>query len=124
MKPDRKRPSVMLGLLRLTGAGAFLAPQLATRVLALDASPQSRYLVRLFAARNAVMVAGLWTSAGSARRRWWQAGIACDALDVAAALLAVRDGKPRSSALLDAGAALVAGALGVEGLLGEGGEAR
>jgi hypothetical protein len=124
MKPDRKPAQLLLGALRLTGAGAFLAPQLATRVLSLEPSPQSAYLVRLFAARNAAMALGLWRSSASARRLWWQTGVACDALDVAAALLALRAGKPRSSALVDAGAALLATALGVAGLLGEGGEAR
>jgi hypothetical protein len=113
-----------LGLLRLVGAGGFLAPRVATGVLALEPGPHSAYLVRLFAARNVAMTAGLWRSAGAARRLWWQTGIAGDALDVAAGLLALRGGKARSSALLDVGAALAATALGVAGLLGEGGEGR
>jgi hypothetical protein len=124
MTSHRNLARLSLGLLRLPGAGAFLAPQLAARVLALEPTPHSAYLVRLFAARNAVMIAGLWLSAAPARRLWWQTGIACDALDVAAALLALRAGKARSSALVDVGAALAATALGVAGLLSEAGEAR
>jgi hypothetical protein len=114
----------LLGGLRLAGAGSFVAPQVAVRVLSLDASPQSAYLVRLFAARNAAMIAGLWLSRGRARRLWWQTGIACDVLDVGAGLLALREGKPRAAALLDAGAAFAATALGVAGLVAEGGEGR
>jgi hypothetical protein len=120
MRPDRNLTRLLLGALRLTGAGGFLAPRLAASALSLDASPQSAYLVRLFAARNAAMTAGLWLSARPARRLWWQTGIACDALDVGAGLLALRAGKARSSALVDVGAALVATGLGVAGLLGEG----
>lgn len=119
MKLDHKTSRLALGTLRLAGAGTFLAPRIGTHALALDASPQSAYVVRLFAARNAAMTAGLWMSSPSARRLWWQTGIACDALDVAAAALAVREGKPRSSVLSDAVASLVATALGVAGLVGD-----
>jgi hypothetical protein len=52
----------------------------------------------------------------SARRLWWQVGIACDVLDTLAGLLGLRDGKQRSSALVDTGASLVATGLGVAGL--------
>jgi hypothetical protein len=124
MKGDRNTMRRLLVALRLPGAGAFAAPRLASGALALEASPQSAYLVRLFAARNVALSAGLWRSAVPARRLWWQAGIVCDALDVAAGLLALREGKRRSSALVDTGIALAATALGVAGLLAEGGEPR
>jgi hypothetical protein len=124
MKPEGKRTRLLLGGLRLATAGSFVAPRLAARAFAVEASPQSAYLVRLFAARNVALAAGLWISPAPARRLWWQTGIACDALDVGAALLALREGKPRSAALADAAAALVATGLGVAGLLAERGGAR
>jgi hypothetical protein len=124
MKPDRKTFALLLGALRLPGAGAFAAPQLATRMLSLPSGPHSAYLVRLFAARNAAMTAGLLLSAPPARRLWWQTAVACDALDVAAGLLALREGKARSSALLDVGAAALATALGLAGLAADRGAAR
>jgi len=124
MRLDRKRARLALGALRLGVAGGFVAPRIAARAFALEPGPQSAYLVRLFAARNVAMTTGLWASAPPARRLWWQAGVLCDALDVGAALLALREGKPPASAALDAGAALTATALGVAGLLAEGGQAR
>jgi hypothetical protein len=120
MTIDRRDPRLLLGALRLTAAGAFLAPRLAARILALEPVPESAYLVRLFAARNVAMTAGLWASGGRERRLWWQTGIFCDALDVLAAALALREGKARSSSLVDAGASLAATGLGVAGLLVEG----
>jgi len=119
-----KTYALLLGALRLPGAGAFAAPQLATRVLSLPSGPHSAYLVRLFAARNAAMTAGLLLSAPPARRLWWRTAIACDALDVGAGLLALREGKPRPSALVDIGAAALATALGLAGLVADRGAAR
>jgi len=124
MKRDRNAFAVLLSALRLPGAGAFATPQLATRILSLERGPHSAYLVRLFAARNVALSAGLLLSQRPARRLWWQTAIACDALDVAAGLLALRDGKPRASALVDVGAAGVATALGLAGLLADGRAAR
>lgn len=124
MKPDRNRFALLLGALRLPGAGAFATPQLAARILSLERGPHSAYLVRLFAARNVALTAGLLLSAPPARRLWWQTGVACDALDVAAGLLALREGKERSSALVDVGAAGLATVLGLAGLLAERGAAR
>jgi hypothetical protein len=120
MTIDGRRARLLLGTLRLGVAGGFAAPGIAARVLGLEPGPHSAYLVRLWAARNVAMATGLWVSAPPARRLWWQAGILCDALDVGAALLALREGKPRASAAVDAGAALTGTALGLAGLLSEG----
>ncbi len=119
MKLELARPRMLLATLRLAGAGTFILPRIGAHALALDASPQSAYVVRLFAARNAALTAGLLLSGRRARRLWWQAGIACDALDVLAAALAVREGKPRTGVASDAAASLVATALGVAGLLAD-----
>jgi hypothetical protein len=124
MKSDRNTFALLLGALRLPGAGAFAMPRLATRVLSLERGPHSAYLVRLFAARNVALTAGLLLSAPPARRLWWQTGIACDALDVAAGLLALREGKARGSAFVDVGAAGLATMLGLAGLRADRGTAR
>jgi hypothetical protein len=116
--------SLALGGLRLVGAGAFVAPTVGARTFHLDPGPRSNYLVRLFAARNAAMTVGLLMSRGSTRRLWWQTGIACDALDVAAAVLALHEGKARSSAVTDGVLSLTATALGVAGLVRERGDPR
>jgi hypothetical protein len=75
------------------GAGAWIAPRLAGRLFGLDAAanPQLPYVGRLFAARDVALAAGLGLSNGRSRRLWLQLGIACDAADSVAGLLAGRN---------------------------------
>lgn len=110
-------PALLLGLLRTVGGGAIVAPGVGAKVFGVSDDGEGKYLIRLFAARNLAFTAGLLLSKGNARRLWWQAGIACDSLDVAAGLIAFREGKPTKSATIDTGAALAATVLGVAGLL-------
>jgi hypothetical protein len=110
-------PGLMLCALRSVGGAAFLAPTVATRSFHIDDGADEAYLVRLFAARNLALVAGLLASKGQARRLWYKAGIACDVLDIGAGLLGFRAGKKPSSAAVDTGASLVATLLGVAALL-------
>lgn len=122
IKVDREEaPRLGLVALRLFGGGAWALPRVAVKTLGLHDDAESSYLVRLFAARNLALAAGLAAAPRRSRRLWWQVGIACDALDAAAGLLAGLDGKPRESAAVDAGASLVATGLGVAGLITEGG---
>ncbi|MER7845183.1 hypothetical protein ABTZ03_14700 [Kitasatospora sp. NPDC096077] len=109
--------ALLLGGLRGIGGAAFLVPGVGTRTLGIPDDAEGRYLVRLFAARNLALAAGLLASRGDARRLWYRAGIACDALDVAAGLLGFRAGKKRSAAAVDTAASLLATGLGVAGLL-------
>jgi hypothetical protein len=110
-------PRLLLSALRVaTGVGGFAAPGLAARMLALEPGPPSAYLVRLFAARNVAMGTGLLIAPAAARPLLWRVGICADALDVLAALLAMRAGKDRTSASVDAGASLLAAGLGLAGL--------
>lgn len=113
----RDTPGLLLCTLRAPGCAAFLAPAVGTRTFGIDGGAEETYLVRLFAARNVALAAGLLASRGEARRLWYQVGIACDVLDIAAGLLGFRAGKKRSSALADTGASLAAALLGVTGLL-------
>jgi hypothetical protein len=112
-------PRLLLCTLRAFGGAAFLAPGLAARKLHVDDDPETAYLLRLFAARNTALVGGLLASRGETRRLWWQAGIACDALDVAAGVLAFRARKDPTHAIMDTSASLAATALGVAGLWGD-----
>lgn len=112
-------PRLLLSALRTPGSAAFLAPTIGARVFGLTGDAETSYLVRLFAARNVALTAGLLASSGSSRRLWWQAGIACDALDVAAGLLGLREGKERSSALVDTAASATATLLGTAGLIAD-----
>lgn len=112
-------PALLLSTLRTVGGGALLAPALGAKVFGIKDDGEGKYLVRLFAARNLAFVGGLLMSRGEARRLWYQAGIACDSLDVAAGLLAYREGKPTKSATIDTGAALAATLLGIAGMLAD-----
>lgn len=110
-------PALLLGTLRAVGGAAFLAPAMGAKTFGIPTDAEGTYLVRLFAARNVALIAGLLASKGEARRLWYQAGIACDVLDIAAGLLGFRAGKDRSSATVDTAASLAATTLGVLGLL-------
>ncbi|HTZ44770.1 MAG TPA: hypothetical protein VMB79_12985 [Jatrophihabitans sp.] len=110
-------PALLLGVLRSVGAAAFLAPGAGAKTFGIPADGEGKYLVRLFAARNVALTAGLLASRGNARRLWYQAGIACDVLDLGAGLIGFAEGKKRSSATVDTAASLLATAFGVAGLL-------
>jgi hypothetical protein len=77
------------------GALTWLAPRLASRLFGIsaDANPQLPYVARLFAIRDLALAAGLQASEGQARRQWVRIGIACDAADAAAGVLAGRRGE-------------------------------
>lgn len=112
----RDTPALMLCALRAVGGAAFLAPTIGARKLGVSDGADGSYLVRLFAARNVALAAGLMVSRGEARKLWYQAGIACDALDVAAGLLGFKEGKKPSSAAVDTGASVAALVIGLAGL--------
>lgn len=118
MTVDRSAaPMVLLVALRSVGTAAFAAPHLAAKSFGLEPGAESSYIVRLFAARNFALIAGLLASKGKPRRLWWRLGVACDGLDALAGLLALRGGKPASSAMVDTSASLIAAGLGAGGLL-------
>lgn len=106
----------MLASLRMAGGLAYLAPGVAGNVLGLQEDIESRYLTRLFAARNLALTAGLLSAAPGARTGWWRAGVGCDTLDALAGVLALRAGKRRGSAVVDVALSLFAAGLGIEGL--------
>jgi hypothetical protein len=85
----------LAGIRAAIGALTWLAPRLAARLFGIraDANPQLPYVARLFAIRDLALAAGLQSSSGDALRRLVRIGMACDAADAAAGLLAGRRGE-------------------------------
>jgi hypothetical protein len=111
--------SALIGLRSSIGAGAWIAPRLAGRLFGLDAvaNPQLPYVGRLFGVRDVALAAGLGLSSGQSRRLWLQLGIACDAADVVAGILAGRGGQiSKLSTVLVTAPALLGIGLGIAGL--------
>jgi hypothetical protein len=91
------------------------------RAFGLDAAsnPQAPYLSRLFGARDIALGIGTLTSTGEARRRWLTLGVACDAADALAGMMAGRAGYlPKVPTVLVTGTALIAAGLGAAALAG------
>jgi hypothetical protein len=111
--------SLLTGLRAGVGAGAWLTPRFAGRLFGLDpdGNPQLPYLGRLFGVRDAALAAGLQMSEGESRRLWLRMGIACDAADTVAGLLARRNGQlSKLSTVLVTAPALAGIALGISAL--------
>lgn len=115
LKPSLAR-SLLASMRLLIGVGALVAPKFGARLFGLEPerNPGLPYTMRLFAVRDAAMGAGLLRADPRDRGQWVDLGIASDASDVAAALLAGRSGAlPRRAAAMCAVAASVALGLGV-----------
>ena len=76
------------------GVVALASPPLAGRLFRLDtaANPQLPYLTRMFGSREIALGAATLLASGAARRNLVVAGIAVDAADAVAGVLAARDG--------------------------------
>ncbi len=111
--------AVLTGLRTSIGAGAWIVPRLAGRLFGLDpdANPQLPYVGRLFGAREVALATGLQLSSGQGRRVWLRLGIACDAADGIAGLLARRNGEiSKLSVVLVTAPAVVSLGLGIAAL--------
>jgi hypothetical protein len=107
--------NTLTGLRLVVGASSWAAPRLTGRLFGLDveSNPQAPYLARLFGARDLALAWGALGAEGSARRQWLVAGLACDAADALAGVLAGREGYlPRLSSALVSATALGAAAMG------------
>jgi len=114
--------SGLVGVRSAIGVGAWMAPRISGRLFGLDipANPQAPYLARLFGVRDAALAYGLQSTRGAARAQWLKIGIACDAADALAGVLAGRRGElPAFAAVLVTSTALGAAALGIAALQGE-----
>jgi hypothetical protein len=108
--------TTLTGIRTLVGAGTWVAPRLSGSLFGLDvkANPQLPYVARLFAIRDLALAAGVQSSDGDAMRSWVQIGIACDAADAAAGILAGRRGElSRLSTVLVTATALMGVGLGI-----------
>ncbi|HZU60564.1 MAG TPA: hypothetical protein VE983_06330 [Solirubrobacteraceae bacterium] len=106
---------LLIGLRMGIGAGAWLTPRLAGRLFGLDpaGNPQLPYLGRLFGVRDVALGAGAQMSRGDSQRLWLTLGLACDAADAAAGILAGRNGEiPKLTTVLVTAPALLAIGLG------------
>ena len=115
------RLAALTGIRALIGVTTWLAPRLSGRLFGLDpaANPQLPYVARLFAIRDLALAVGLQSSEGDARRLWIQMGIASDAADAVAGVLAGRRGELSPAfAVLVTVPALAAVGLGVAVLQG------
>jgi hypothetical protein len=112
-------PAVLLSTLRTVGAAAFLAPAVGAKKLHINEDADGQYLVRLFAARNIALIAGVLASKGETRKLLLKAGILCDGLDVVAGLIGHRKGRLKKSTVIDTGAAATATLLGLLALATE-----
>jgi hypothetical protein len=107
-------PGRILTTLRFViGSGPWVAPRLSGRLFGLDpdGNPQLTYMARLFGVRNLVLGCTLASTEGDTRRLWWQVGVAVDAVDAVASVLAMRKAEvsPGTGALLTATALCAAG---------------
>lgn len=107
---------VLLTLLRLPGGAAFALPRAGASTFGLEDGPRSRYLVRLFAARNLTLAAGLLLAEPRARAEWYRAAVLCDVLDVAAGVWSEAEGKPSAAARRDTAISATATILALAGL--------
>jgi hypothetical protein len=101
------------------GGVAVAAPDLGVKLFRLDpaANPQLPYMARLFGSREIVLGAATLLARGKTRRNLILAGVAVDAADTAAAVLAGEDGSvDRTTQVLlavPAAAAVLAGLAGL-----------
>jgi hypothetical protein len=101
------------------GIAAWLLPNLTARLFGVRPkdNPQASFVTRLFGVRDAALGVAQMQLTGEARRATWQLGIAVDAADAAAAMIAGRKGTlSKPAALLAAGVALGAVGMGVAAL--------
>ena len=103
----------------IAGSGSWASPKLAWRTFGigqLDDDPRPALATRLFGVRDLALAMAIKHPSNEVRRAALRVGIAVDAIDVVASLIAVRKGAPRSTLLgVTAGAALFV-ALGVAAL--------
>ena len=116
-------PASALSVLRmLVGAGTWAAPGLSWRTFGLGplAGGAPTMLVgRLFGVRDLALGAAVQHSNPDVRRAALQIGVAVDAVDIVATLLAVRRGAPKATLLLIAGGAALFVGLGLSALADE-----
>lgn len=103
----------------LVGVMALAAPGQAFKGAGIDPrrNPQLPFMTRMFGVRDLVLGAGALGTGGDERRRWLQAGIAADVVDLVAAVAGLRAGYlPTHGAVMLAATAATGTALGIAAL--------
>ncbi len=101
------------------GALSWVSPTASSRVFLLGRDPadgRTGLLARLFGIRDLALGLGLQHPSADVRKLVLQAGVAIDTADVAATLLAVRSGAPKSAVLGAAGGAALFVGIGLTAL--------
>ena len=107
------------GLRLLVGVGSWMSPAVSARTFGLAGTadpPGARLALRLFGVRDAALALGALSGDPLVRRTSLRTGIAVDAVDSLATLLALRGGAGRAAGPLVGGGALAFCALGAWGL--------
>jgi hypothetical protein len=111
--------SALSALRMLVGAGTWAAPGLSWRTFGLgplQGGASTMLVGRLFGVRDLALGAAVQHPDPGVRRAALQIGVAVDAVDVVATLLAVRRGAPKATLLLVAGGAALFVGLGLAAL--------
>ncbi len=120
-RPSRRLEAVsaLAALRSAVGLGSWMCPSLTWRAFGLGSpagDPRATVITRLFGIRELALAQAVRHPNPEVRRAALQAGVAVDAIDIVASLVAVRRGAPKVILLtFVAGAALFVG-LGVAGL--------
>lgn len=115
----RQAATALVGLRLAVGAGAWLLPETTGSLFGIPAArnPGAPFLARLFGVRDVALGGLLATSKGATRTRLLQVGVAVDASDSVAAVVAGASRQlPAAGAALSALTAAAAAALGVVAL--------
>lgn len=113
--------TAMSAMRMFAGGISWAATGLSSRVFGLGKLPESAsagLVTRLFGVRDLVLGAALHYPEPAVRKAALQAGLVCDAADVAASLIALRAGAPKTTLLgatAGAGLFIVLGAMALQG---------
>ena len=90
---DGQQAGQALAVLRIgAGAGAWLMPNLAARIMGVPPGGSLAFILRLFGIRDLIMGLGYLAASPDDRNNWLRMGIVADAGDALAAVAAVRGG--------------------------------
>lgn len=101
------------------GIGSWVTPAVTSRVFglgSLNEDPRSAVITRLFGVRELALARAGRHPSPDVRRAAQQAGVAVDAIDVIASLIALRRGAPKVILLTFAGGAALFAGLGIAAL--------
>jgi len=113
--------TAMSAIRMFAGGISWAAPAVSSRLFGLGKLPEGAsvgLVTRLFGVRDLVLGAALHYPEPAVHKAVLQAGLVCDAADVAASLIALRAGAPKTTLLgatAGAGLFLVLGAIALQG---------